>query len=265
MRPTATDSVAAGARRVAFQAMLNNHDWVDIPAGPVTLENRDSRLAPTRFDVGAFAIARYPVTNAQYAAFMAAGGYANRAWWADDGWAAKAKHGWTESRYCRDSDWNQPDCPAVGVSWHEAMAFCRWLSVMSSQTITLPTEAQWQRAAQGDDGREYPWGNDAPDADRCNWNRNIDQTSPVTYYPTGASPFGVMDLSGNVWEWCLTAWNDGEAGEPGSRQARVLRGGSWSSDSPLSLRAANRNGNDPNTRKDPNSRDTLYGLRCVRL
>jgi formylglycine-generating enzyme required for sulfatase activity len=74
-----------------------------------------------------------------------------------------------------------------------------------------------------------------------------------------------MDMSGNVWEWCLTAWGSSETGESRGSQARVLRGGSWSSDSPLSLRVANRNANDPNTRKNPNSRDTLYGFRCVRL
>jgi formylglycine-generating enzyme required for sulfatase activity len=250
--------------RAIPEVFINNH-WVEIPGGQVTLEHRNARAAPTRFDVVAFAIARYPVTNVQYTVFVEAGGYSNRAWWTDNGWAAKEKNGWTEWRYCRDHDWNQPDCPVVGVSWHEAMAFCQWLSEVAGQAITLPTEQQWQRAAQGDDGREYPWGNEPPSEHLCNWNRNIDQTTPVAYYPAGASPYGVMDMSGNVWEWCLTGWDDGETEAPASSEARVLRGGSWSSDSPLSLRVANRNRNDPNTSKNPNSRDTLYGFRCVRF
>ena len=99
----------------------------------------------------------------------------------------------------------------------------------------------------------------------CNWSRDIDDTTPVTQYPDGASAFGVMDMSGNVWEWCLTGWESGTA-DPDSREVRLLRGGSWSSDSPVSLRAANRSALDPNARLAPDYRHhATVGFRLVRL
>ncbi len=92
--------------------------------------------------------------------------------------------------------------------------------------ITLPTEQQWQRAAQGDDGRKYPWGNKF-DASLCNTQESdIGQTTPVTQYSKGVSPYGVMGMSGNVWEWCLTKWKSGNINPQGSNR-RVLRGGFW--------------------------------------
>ena len=246
--------------------MLNDFDdWVGIPGGQVILVEGGYLSHATLFNVEPFAIARYPVTNAQYARFIEASGYSNRAWWTSEGWALREKEGWTEPRFWRDRDWNRPDCPVVGVSRYEALAFCRWLREVSGRPVTLPTEQQWQRAAQGDDGRQYPWGNEEPDETLCNWNRNIDETTPVTRYPAGASPYGVMDMSGNVWEWCLTGWNSGTATLTGS-EPRLLRGGSWSSDSPLSLRVTNRSGKDPNTRLAPGYRNHVtVGFRCARF
>jgi formylglycine-generating enzyme required for sulfatase activity len=113
----------------------------------------------------------------------------------------------------------------VGVSWYEALAFCRWLGEQTGENILLPTEQQWQRAAQGDDNRTYPWGEGIDDS-RCNYSRNVGRTTPVTNYPAGASPYGVMDMSGNVWEWCLTQYDDGSEDIEGTNR-RVLRGGSW--------------------------------------
>ena len=117
-----------------------------------------------------YSIAKYPVTNAQYATFIAAGGYNQRQWWMDAGWDAKNKGlmldwstgtgvettPWTEPRFWNDSQFDSAEQPVVGVSWYEALAFCRWLSHTSGNSITLPREDQWQYAAQGDDGRKYP-------------------------------------------------------------------------------------------------------------
>jgi formylglycine-generating enzyme required for sulfatase activity len=246
--------------------ILNDFDnWVEIPDGQVTLAEGGYLSQSIVFDVEPFAIGRYPVTNAQYGRFIEAAGYTNRAWWTSEGWALREKEGWSEPRFWRDRDWNRRDCPVVGVSWYEALAFCRWLGELSGRVITLPTEQQWQRAAQGDDGRQYPWGNEEPDESLCNWNRNIDETTPVMRYPAGASPYGVMDMCGNVWEWCLTGWDSGTTALTGS-EARLLRGGSWSSDSPLSLRVTNRSGKDPNTRLAPGYRNHVtVGFRCARF
>ncbi|MBK8026843.1 MAG: SUMF1/EgtB/PvdO family nonheme iron enzyme [Chloroflexi bacterium] len=127
-------------------------------------------------DVPAFAIAKYPVTNAQYRLFVTAGGYAERRWWTEAGWEAKAKgwkwdgsqwvetnQPWAEPRYWNDPNWksaawNGDDYPVTGVSWYEATAYCAWLSAETGESIGLPGEQQWQRAAQGSDGRAYPWG-----------------------------------------------------------------------------------------------------------
>lgn len=242
--------------------------WIAIPGGTVALELAGYGHPTTPAHVEAFAIARTPITNAQFAAFVAAGGYDEPAWWTAEGWAARLKESWTEPRYWTDRDWGRAAYPVVGVAWHEALAYARWLSAQTGATITLPTEAQWQRAAQGDDGREYPWGDRLPDDSLCNWNRDLDETSPVEAYPAGASPYGVLDMSGNVWEWCLSAWQDEDDADEmtggNDRGAKVLRGGAWSSDSSLSLRAANRNATDPNTRQPPHVRDTRYGFRLVK-
>jgi len=209
--------------------------WIDIPAGQVTLEGRKGSYIPegeTRtFDVPAFQIAKYPITNVQFAKFIEAGGYDNQRWWTDAGWNYRQKEGWQLPRYWNNDEYNSETQPIVGVSWFEAIAFCNWLNQASGMdNITLPTDQQWQRAAQGDDGRTYPWGNDW-DCKRCNnpvkpCDSNV--TTPVTQYEgKGDSPFGVVDMSGNVWEWCLTDYENKTNDVNISANTRVLRGGSW--------------------------------------
>jgi formylglycine-generating enzyme required for sulfatase activity len=207
-------------------------EWIEIPAGKVTLTpdefgKKESYLKrDTVFDIPTFLIAKYPITNAQYAKFVEAGGYGEDKWWTAVGWQRREKDGWTEPRYWQDAKWNGADYPVVGVSWYEAITFCRWLSEAMGENVLLPTEQEWQRAAQGDDSRWYPWGNEKPNEQLCNWDRNIGRTTPVTQYPKGASPYGVMDMSGNVWEWCLTAYRSGSTSLD-ELDTRVLRGGSW--------------------------------------
>ncbi|MEO1647006.1 MAG: SUMF1/EgtB/PvdO family nonheme iron enzyme, partial [Chloroflexota bacterium] len=193
--------------------------WIDIPAGQVKLENTwDDKTTyvgkkgnSTLFTVEAFAIAKYPITNAQYRLFIDAGGYQNRAYWTADGWEHCQKKDWTESRSWQDNQWNGDQQPVVGVSWYEAYAYTQWLREVSGDPITLPTEQQWQRAAQGDDGRTYPWGNEW-DAARCqnSVGSKTNHTSLVTHYEgKGNSPFGGVDMVGNAYEWCLTAHESG--------------------------------------------------------
>jgi formylglycine-generating enzyme required for sulfatase activity len=227
--------------------------WISIPAGNVTLAEDNFEMGYLKkgerktIGAAAFSIAKYPVTNGQFAVFMELGGYRENKWWTEAGWQAREKEGWVEPRFWKESRFNRSDCPVVGVSWYEAMAFCRWLSDESGENIVLPTEEQWQRAAQGDSGLLYPWGNEW-DGERCN-NRvapfRSEGPSPVTQYEgKGESPFGVADMCGNVWEWCLTDFDTGRS-DASDNNARVLRGGSWWGNSPRFLRAAVRNWNNP--------------------
>jgi len=237
--------------------------WIDISAGKVTLEA--GGYVPEggqTFDVPAFSIAKYPVTNAQYRVFVdKANGYMQRQWWTDAGWALRESEKWTQPRYWTDNQWNKDEQPVVGVSWYESVAFCRWLSEAAGEQIMLPTDQQWQRAAQGDDGRVYPWG-DTWDASRCNTKEsNISKTTPVRQYEgkdKGDSPFGVTDMVGNVWEWCLTDSHDNTNDINTKSEYRVLRGRSWDS-ARSNARAAYRYYNYPN------GRNFSYGFRvCCR-
>jgi formylglycine-generating enzyme required for sulfatase activity len=191
--------------------------WVNIPGGPVRLQQRGGYVVqPVTVDVAPFAIAQYPVTNAQYQAFVdAPDGYAGSRWW-------------DYSRPASDMAFGGADSPRTHVTWYEAVAFCGWLSARTGETIRLPAEAEWQRAAQGDDGREFPWGDEWDDG-CCHHNLHADKmgaVSVMTFAGHGDSPFGVVDMAGNVWEWCATSWETGAA-DLSTDDVRVLRGGSW--------------------------------------
>ncbi|HNT54661.1 MAG TPA: bifunctional serine/threonine-protein kinase/formylglycine-generating enzyme family protein [Anaerolineaceae bacterium] len=201
-------------------------------------------------------IGRTPVTNAQYAAFVLARG----------GTAPKFWHG------------NQPpgqkrDHPVVQISWNEAAAFCEWMCHLTGWQVRLPTEAEWEKAARGTDGRIYPWGDQEPDAMHCNFANRFGTTTPaILYTPIGLSPYGCCDMAGNVWEWCAD-WYAGdyynqyfEAQSPSSGPAgplgpdtgkdRVARGGSWV-DEARHMRTATR------FKVSPGSRTEYLGFRCV--
>jgi formylglycine-generating enzyme required for sulfatase activity/predicted ATPase len=231
--------------------------WCQVPAGPFTMGSPDDRLSfldaketpQRRVDLLAFRVTRYPVTNAQFAAFVRAGGYGVRRYWT----GAAQKQVWSEGRvkawnddqprkapYDFGEPFNLPNHPVVGVTWYEAVAFCLWLTEQlhrrgelgADEEISLPAESQWEKAARGADGRVYPWGNDA-DPERANYaDTGIGTTSAVGCFPGGASPYGVEDSSGNVWEWCRTKFEEGYDGYRDDNDLegddpRVLRGGAF--------------------------------------
>lgn len=143
------------------------------------------------------------------------------------------------------------------VDWDQANTYCKWAGKQ------LLTEAQWEKAAKGTDGRIYPWGNEWDASKSC---YNQQSTCAVGSYPQGASPYGVMDMAGNVWNWCRDWYGanyyanspDRNPQGPGSGTLRMLRGGSWGFDYPAGLRASYRvNGS-------PTFRDDFGGFRCIR-
>ncbi len=189
-------------------------DMILIPAGEFTM-GEGYEAHPVYLDT--FYIGKYEVTNAQYKRFVEATGHRVPQHWSG-GSIPKGKQ----------------DHPVVNVSWHDARSYCQWLADETGQVVRLPTEAQWEKAARGTDGREYPWGNEF-DKDRCNWFEAFigDTTAVGKYSPQGDSPYGVADMAGNVWEWTSSLYkaypydaSDGRD-DPEAEGWRLLRGGSF--------------------------------------
>ena len=162
-------------------------------------------------------LAKTPVTNAQYAAFVEATTYHRQ----PGGW----EHGKPPS--------GKEDHPVVWVSWHYAVAYCNWLAEVTGRPYRLPSEAEWEKGARGTDGRIYPWGNQW-DAKRCNTREGgKGDTTPVGAYPQGASPYGLLDMAGNVWEWTRSIHKSYPYDPDDGREDleaegdRVLRGGAF--------------------------------------
>ncbi len=188
-----------------------------------------------------YLIGKYLVTNAQYAVY-----------------AQEMGVNWTMPT-------GKENHPVVMINWDDAVAFCAWISRVTGRKVMLPTEAQWEKAARGTDGRIYPWGNEAPNANLLNDNMNMKDTTAVgKYSPTGDSPYGAADMAGNVWQWTADWHSDTYyANSPASNpkgpttgQYRVLRGGSWDFN-PVSVRATFR------VSGRPNLRDVYFGFRVA--
>jgi formylglycine-generating enzyme required for sulfatase activity len=171
-------------------------------------------------------LAKTPVTNTQYTAFVEATDL-EQPWHWESGQPPKGKE----------------DHPVVYVSWRDAVAYCNWLAQVTGKAYRLPSEAEWEKAARGTDGRIYPWGNKR-DPTRCNSKEgDRGEPTPVDAYPQGASPYGLLDMAGNVLEWTRSLWGkDGDKPDfkypykpddgrenlkAGNDVRRVLRGGSW--------------------------------------
>ena len=191
-----------------------------------------------------FRIARYPITHRQFQAFVDAGGYGQEAWWA----------GLAERPDPISARWTEPNAPRERVSWYEATAFCRWLDaglraageLPEGWQVCLPTEEQWERAARGTDGREFPWG-EGFRSGCANTDENYDggeftlnRTSPVGLYPLGKAPCGALDMAGNVWEWCRDEDDAPDRVTYDGEHLRMTRGGAWLEYFSYNFRAAHR-------------------------
>ena len=269
---------------------LPDLDWIEIPPGPFLMGTNkgDSQWEDEtpQFEchliTKPYRISRYPVTVAQFEAFVDAGGYTDiaRNWWTADGWKWKEAHQ-INGPEDYEPAFQTPNHPRVGVSWFEAVAFCRWLAEGTRQPIMLPSEVEWERAARHTDARAYPW----PDADdkkklaadlaqRCNMSdTGIGHTSAVGLFPNGLAQCGAADMAGNVWEWSRSLYGK-DFGKPDfgypytadpkrenldapADVMRVLRGGSWRYVYPEYLRGSYRDVGNPDIRS-PND-----GFRCV--
>jgi formylglycine-generating enzyme required for sulfatase activity/predicted Ser/Thr protein kinase len=221
------------------------YEMVLVPAGPFLMGR-----ARRTIQLDAFYIDRTPVTNEQFARFVEITGYQPSGAGADrflrgDGLAS----GGTE----------RARRPVAYVSWADAKAYAQWAGKR------LPTEAEWEKAARGTDGRKYPWGRANPEPSLANFDRSLGGTTPVGAFPAGASPFGALDMAGNVWEWCedyddASFYEDGPAFNPCNTMPSakvVMRGGAWMF-GPRALRTFAR------TSYAPEYRFAAGGFRCAR-
>jgi len=286
---------ALGDPRLTQPIWERNNYFITIPSGTFQMGTTDDEakrlkeqgaeaysdeLYPHNVFVSAFGMGKYPVTNADYRAFLNATQENYADWFSEFGkrWVedtldpelsflgndeetkkqyrqhlqSRPKDKRRQPYYWDDPQWNADNVPVVGVSWFESEAYCNWLTaklreaqvITSEQKIHLPTEAQWEKSAraqpsnvQHPTSRLWSWG-DEWDENKCNALGKLGGTTPVGMYPDGASDYGVMDLMGNVWEWCADWYDEKiyqsrqgqEVRDPqGALQgsARVVRGGSW--------------------------------------
>ena len=259
-------------------------DMVYIPSGSFLMGDGDSgdstvvdydrqdELYTHEVSLDDFLVGRYEVTNRQYYEF----------------WVEESEDGDFTPEYSSvvgswpDDAFDKPNYPVVGVNWYDALAFCDWLSLRTGYKFTLPTEAQWEYVASGGEVREYPWGGLETEPDSAEATETIYanisgsgdgylQTAPVQSYASGQSAFGIYNLAGNVWEWCLDWYeetyyrtepipSDNPQGPETSELIlyRVIRGGSWQ-DEIVEARVKNR------AALSPGNKESNVGFRVVRL
>jgi len=239
--------------------------WCKVPVGKFIMGSDHNSFHKTREEITPYDywVAKCPITYAQYQTFIVdPNGYRNEQWWKGlhaDG-LKQQKEG------VGNQEWKFSNHPAENVSWYDAMAFCAWLNVRLVQekvlrpegfVFRLPTEKEWEKAARGTDGREYPYAGKF-DATKGNTKETgIKQTSAIGIFLDGTSPYGIMDMNGNVLEWMLTEHST-EYISPGisNNRLRELRGGSWNNGKHYALTASRANA-------EPDWRSNHLGFRIV--
>ncbi len=267
------------ARAQEGRTMVSGFDGatlVHVPAGWFVMGSKrgdkDER-PPRRVFVSAFWIDQTEATAERFARFAAQTGYRTtaekRKWsWTWDASLRKGKGGWRKTRGANwrrpegpGSDWRSlPTQPVSHVSWSDAEDYCRWAG------RRLPTEAEWERAARGGDGRRYPWGkqNDVLRANLKGSKDGFPAVAPVGSFPRGASPFGALDMAGNLWEWVADSYRAGayrnmaerDPHGPAKGKTRVVRGASWGS--PIAWATTHNR-----YHRLPGYRNNKIGFRCA--
>jgi formylglycine-generating enzyme required for sulfatase activity len=242
---TLTSPIRLEIIRIPAGEFLMGGDWT------VDRETCEDGHPQHRVYLPDFYIGKVPVTNEQFDAFVKATGYETMAEeqgssnvWNDGTWELVKGADWRHPRGTRTGIAHKASHPVVQVSWGDALAFCRWLCKTTGQVFRLPSEAEWEKAARGTHARTYPWGDEPPDENRCNFCEHVGDTTPVDLYSRGATPdHGVMDMAGNVLEWTCSLWGrnmaepsfgypynpkDGRENQDAPSDVfRVLRGGTW--------------------------------------
>ena len=254
------------ASQSSFASRVATGEMAFVPAGEFQMGSvwdsfaYDNERPAHAVTLPAFRIDRLLTTNEEYAEFIAEGGYLRREFWSDEGWERREREGWERPLYWTkdagawrerrmfDEGLIEPNHPVTGVSWHEAEAYARF------RGKRLPTEAEWEKAASWDAARShkrrFAWGDDEPNDALCNFDFERWGTTPVASFPDSVSPYGCLDMTGNVWEWTSSpfegfqgfapfpypeysqVWFDGDH--------RVLKGGSWATSASV-LRTSFRN------------------------
>jgi formylglycine-generating enzyme required for sulfatase activity len=290
----------SGVRVILPQMVAIAGGRAEIGSAADDTEADDDERPRHTVELAAYAIGRYPVTNAEYACFVDAGGYADERYWSDGGkhwlrgepvpgeeepadwwirtwrgfkddpeeigrwvergwlteWTAENPWGilvtWTEEaviaqvrewyplgevvrqpRFWQDNAFNNPSQPVVGVCWYEAVAYANWLAELTGTAWRLPTEPEWEWAARRG-GRRFPWGEDWDESALNSLEGRVMRSTPVGVYPQGATPDGIHDLAGNVYEWTATRYAaypydpDGDLENWDATGRRIARGGGWS-------------------------------------
>lgn len=244
----------AEGEEVAGPMPLFAGELVVIPAGDFQMGSVSGHINERPVHtvyLDAFYIGRYEVTNKEYSEFINATGY-----------HPPVNVDGPESEYNFWKGRTYPeaiaDKPVVNVSWYDAVAYCKWLGMVTGEKYRLPTEAEWEKAARGTDQRIYPWGNKPPNSSFANFGNNwsgFDTLYNIGYFDKGKSPYWVYEMSGNVWEWCSDWYSEDAYGKssrsnpkgPDNGTSKVVRGGSWASSDDL-IKSASRYGYYPDLR-----------------
>jgi formylglycine-generating enzyme required for sulfatase activity len=261
----------------------------DFIMGEDSEQGSNDELPVRTVNLPTFYIGKFVITNGEYVRFIKNHGYESSEYWTADAWARRLQNDWEAPRYWNSNNYNggglegNEQYPVVAINWFEANAYCAWLSSTTNCTYRLPTEAEWEKAARGTDGRRYPWEggfkreyvnfieSDEPfrrltPVGYFNGS-TYDHWAPGMYFNSGdnASPYGIYDVLGNVWEWVYDwymydYYSTSPTTSPPSPETgnyRVQRGGSWNS-VPGVLRITNRE------RAIPDSAYFDSGFRVVR-
>ena len=248
-------------------------DYVYVPAGSFRMGDNfgdgEARERPLHVvELDAFYIGKLEITNGQWRKFRDDPGYDDTKFWPGGRVVPKDQIPyWSDARNHGGGTPDSDDYPVMGVNWDAATAYCNWLSAKTGRKYRLPTEAEWEKAARGTDQRRYPWGNtiDASYA-RYTTDAPFETAMPAGHYPTGASPYGALDMAGNVMEWCSDWYSRSyysvspkkNPKGPESGSYRVVRGGSFFVDG-FDLRTYGRSAAWPSLQSH-----RMMGFRAVR-